>query len=67
MFNEVITIYIFIQYTVMQHHQQFTVVTSFTLYSDHALFRIEEKNLYNCLSVKMGRDFIPMTKLDKTC
>lgn len=51
----------------MQHHQQFTVVTSFTLYSDHALFRIEEKNLYNCLSVKMGRDFIPMTKLDKTC
>ena len=52
--------YIFIEYTVMQqHHQRFTMVTSFILRfrpsSENESFRIKEKP-HNRLNVKMGRD-----------
>ena len=59
------SIYIFIEYTVMQQHQQqFTIVNAFGFLfrpsSDHASFRMNE-NPYNRLNVKMGRRLIPLT------
>jgi len=54
------TFYIFIEYTITQHHhQQFTMVTSFVLLfrpsSETESFRIKEKP-HSRLNVKMGRD-----------
>jgi hypothetical protein len=52
-----------------QHHQQLIMVTSFGLYSGHhqTTHYLEfKKKMFSRLSVNIGRDLIPLTKLYKT-